>query len=45
MDWNSPIAGYVIASYAISATCILAMLIWCLSRDTAARKALQRLNE
>ena len=44
MDWNAPTAGYVIAAYIISAVGILALVVWCLARDKAARTALDKIK-
>jgi len=41
MDWNAATAGYVIASYVISAASIAGLVIWCLVRDRAAKAALK----
>ena len=44
MDWNAPTAGYVIAAYVISAVSILALVVWCLAKDKAARTALAKIK-
>ena len=44
MDWNAPTAGYVIAAYIISAVSILALVLWCLARDKAARTTLAKIK-
>ena len=44
MDWNAATAGYVIAAYIISAVSILALVVWCLARDKAARTALTKIK-
>ena len=42
MDWNASTAGYVIAAYGITVVSIVALVVWCLLRDKAAREALQK---
>ncbi|MEO9167594.1 MAG: heme exporter protein CcmD [Aestuariivirga sp.] len=44
MDWNAPTAGYVIAAYGITLLGILALVVWCLARDKAARTALGKIK-
>ncbi len=42
MDWNNANAGYVIAAYAISAGCLMSLVVWCLIRHNAATNALKK---
>jgi heme exporter protein CcmD len=42
MDWSATHAGFVIASYVISAVCVAGLIAYVLGRDTRAKKALAK---
>jgi heme exporter protein CcmD len=45
MDWTAAHAGFVTASYAISAICIAGLIIYIFNRDARARKALVQIEK
>jgi heme exporter protein CcmD len=40
MDWTAAHAGFVLASYVLSATCLAALVIYVFARDRRNQKAL-----
>jgi heme exporter protein CcmD len=45
MDWSAAHAGFVAASYLISAVCIAGLIICVFNRDARAKKALAQIEK